>query len=43
MEEEELVFDYGEEGDLFYIILEGTVSIFIPDKSKWRGCGMGFG
>lgn len=30
----ELVFDYGEDGDLFYIILSGSVGVLVPDKSK---------
>ncbi|CAI2387493.1 unnamed protein product [Moneuplotes crassus] len=34
MEDGDLVFDYGTEGDLFYIILSGAVSILIPDKKS---------
>lgn len=30
----EIVFEYDSVGDLFYIILSGTVAVFIPDKSK---------
>ncbi|CAI2361678.1 unnamed protein product [Moneuplotes crassus] len=34
IKEGDLVFDYGTEGDLFYIILSGVVSILIPDKKS---------
>jgi hypothetical protein len=34
IKEGDLVFDYNSEGDLFYIILEGTVSVLIPDQGN---------
>ena len=30
MAKDRLVFDFGQQGDLFYIILEGKVDILIP-------------
>lgn len=29
-----IVFEYGTFGDLFYIILKGSVSVLIPNKEK---------
>jgi CRP-like cAMP-binding protein len=34
MDKGEIVFDYDSLGDLFYIILTGSVSVLIPDKSR---------
>ena len=32
--EDEIVFNYGEYGNKFYIIIEGEVGILVPDKQK---------
>lgn len=34
MEKDDIVFEFDSVGDLFYIIISGTVSVFIPDKGK---------
>lgn len=34
MKEDDIVFDFEEEADLFYIILVGSVSVLVPDKGK---------
>jgi len=34
MKAEDIVFEYKSIGDLFFIILKGTVKIFVPKKDK---------
>ena len=31
-EPKQMIFDYGTRGDKFYIILQGKVSVWVPDK-----------
>ena len=36
MKKGEFVFEYGDAGTKFYIILSGKVSVLLPDQSKLK-------
>jgi len=36
LDQDAIVFEYGTIGDLFYIILEGSVSVLVPNKEKMK-------